>query len=75
MKCHAQEKYRKEFFYGLPFIQLPLNGFHCKLLPFTSDSKMRRPFIRDPSSSVKKIMPRRKNKNEKNKWQKKKIHS
>lgn len=34
-----------------PFIQLPLNGFHCNVLPVISDNVILRPFTRDPSSS------------------------
>lgn len=36
----------------LPFIHVPLNGFHFRELPLISDNVIRLPFTREPSSSV-----------------------
>lgn len=36
----------------LPFIHVPLNGFHFRELPLISDNVIRLPFTREPSSSA-----------------------
>lgn len=46
-------------YHYIPFIQLPLNGFHFNVLPFISDNVIRLPFIREPSSSVNKTISRK----------------